>query len=168
MSARMFQPGHPSLQVHCRDGGATWLCDTSSGGAQPAAAALRSLSGPVLVIAGGEGRTGADAKQGSIWREFATALIDRGAWALLFGTAADSLGAEILASAPDTRVVRCADLDDAVLCARYLSSPGSKVLLSAACQQPAKSAPLLRRFRSIALSRGLGAPSMSRARAEAA
>ena len=86
-------------------------------------AALRGLDGPLILIAGGEGK-GAD------FVPLAAAARGKVKAALLLGRDAQSI-ANVLAPVCDVSVHRC--MADAVAAARRLAQSGDTVLLSPAC-----------------------------------
>lgn len=104
-------------------GGVRWIDDSKATNVGAAKAAIESMPGPVILIAGGEGK-GADF---SVLRGTVSAKVRA---ALLLGRDAALLEAA-LASATDCR--RVADMPAAVAEAAGLARPGDTVLLAPAC-----------------------------------
>jgi UDP-N-acetylmuramoylalanine--D-glutamate ligase len=103
--------------------GITWIDDSKATNVGAAETAIRSTSGPLVLIAGG------DAK-GASFEGIAAALADRPAVAILLGRDREQLA---VALATTCRVERVADMPEAVRRARSLATQGATVLLAPAC-----------------------------------
>ncbi|RLK46860.1 UDP-N-acetylmuramoylalanine--D-glutamate ligase [Alkalispirillum mobile] len=103
--------------------GVRWYNDSKGTNVGAAVAAVRGLDGPVVLIAGGEGK-GAD------FQPLADALADKGRAAVLIGRDAPLLAGALEGALP---VERAADMTDAVRRAARLAQAGDAVLLSPAC-----------------------------------
>lgn len=104
-------------------GGIAWINDSKGTNVGAAVAAITGMDGPVVLIAGGDGK-GAD------FRPLAEAARGRVRAAVLLGRDAPALEA-LLADVCAT--VRVAGIEEAVAEAARLAAPGDTVLLSPAC-----------------------------------
>jgi len=113
------------LETVLRHDGVLWVNDSK--GTNPAAAitALRSFSGPVILIAGGRNK-------GGDFASFAAEAAKRARLVVLLGEAAPEIEAA-LSRQRFTAVLRAADLAGAVAMAASAAVPGDTVLLSPAC-----------------------------------
>jgi UDP-N-acetylmuramoylalanine--D-glutamate ligase len=105
--------------------GVRWYNDSIATAPERAAAALRSFDEPIVLLAGGRDKK-------LPWADFARLARQRVRILILFGEAA-GLIAEAVAAEPgsdDLRIVRCADLAEAVTAAARTTQPGDVVLLS--------------------------------------
>ncbi|ABI57537.1 UDP-N-acetylmuramoyl-L-alanine--D-glutamate ligase [Alkalilimnicola ehrlichii MLHE-1] len=103
--------------------GVRWYNDSKGTNVGAAVAAIRGLAGPVVLIAGGDGK-GAD------FLPLADALREKGRAAVLIGRDAPRLAQVLSGVVP---VERAADMRDAVRRAANLARSGDAVLLSPAC-----------------------------------
>jgi UDP-N-acetylmuramoylalanine--D-glutamate ligase len=103
--------------------GVTFVDDSKGTNVGATSAAIASMTGPVVLIAGGLGK-GAD------FGPLADASSRRVRAAVLLGQAADDIDAVL---APVVRTVRATTLEEAVRFAAALAEPGDTVLLSPAC-----------------------------------
>lgn len=112
------------LELVAERAGVRWYNDSIATAPERAAAALRSFTEPVVLLAGGRDKK-------LPWQDFARLAHQRARVLILFGEAA-SLIAEAIASQPgdELLVLRCADLPDAVAAAQRVAQPGEVVLLS--------------------------------------
>lgn len=103
--------------------GVCWINDSKATNAAAAAAAVRTVPDPLVLIAGGAGK-------GTSYGALSEALRGRDVRVIAFGDEAGriarALGADCVVSRSDT-------LDEAVTAARQLARPGSTVLLAPAC-----------------------------------
>jgi UDP-N-acetylmuramoylalanine--D-glutamate ligase len=107
----------------CERRGIVWINDSKATNVGAAVAAISGLPGPLVLIAGGDGK-GADLGP------LATALADRARGAVLIGRDREALAAVLAGVCP---TVFAADMDEAVLLAADMARPGDTVLLSPAC-----------------------------------
>ena len=103
--------------------GVRWINDSKATNAAAAAAAVRTVPDPLVLIAGGAGK-------GLSYDALRDALRGRDARVIAFGQEADRI---VRAVAADCTVSRSDTLDEAVAAARKLARPGSTVLLAPAC-----------------------------------
>lgn len=103
--------------------GVRWVNDSKATNANAAAAGIRAIDGPLLLLAGGSEKDADFTAFGALVRE-------RSRVAILFGQTRNSLASAIGAS-HHTIVVET--LDEAVRVARGLAEPGDTVLLGPAC-----------------------------------
>jgi UDP-N-acetylmuramoylalanine--D-glutamate ligase len=103
--------------------GVRFVDDSKATNPAAAAADLRSFTGHVLVIAGGQGK-------GTDLSEFAEAIVERCAAAFLIGETAAEIAALLSDRVP---VVLCPSLEDAVAAAWKQAVPGTTVVLCPAC-----------------------------------
>ncbi len=101
----------------------SWYNDSKATNVGAAMAALNGMPGPVVLIAGGDGK-GAD------FSPLRMAVTSRVRALVLMGRDAGLIAAALKGAAP---VVRVDDMDDAVAQAARLAEPGDQVLLSPAC-----------------------------------
>lgn len=111
------------MQTVSTEDGICWIDDSKATNEAAAIASIQSISGPLVLIAGG------DAK-GAGFSQLATALAGRECTAVLLGRDADHL-ARVLSGACDLQ--RVDSLRDAVRTAAGIAAPGSTVLLAPAC-----------------------------------
>jgi UDP-N-acetylmuramoylalanine--D-glutamate ligase len=104
-------------------GGVTWINDSKGTNVGAAVAAITGLDGPLLLIAGGDGK-------GAEFKPLAEAARGRVRAAFLLGRDAPLLE-RALGGACETH--RVADIEQAVAEAARLAEPGDTVLLSPAC-----------------------------------
>lgn len=106
-----------------RESDIVWIDDSKATNEGAALASIRSVEGPLVLIAGG------DAKGGDLL-ELADELAKRDALVILLGKDRDLIRSRLA----DTVQVRLVDtIEDAVRTAAELSQPGSTVLLAPAC-----------------------------------
>ncbi len=110
-------------QVVATHAGITWIDDSKGTNVGATAAALAGLPGPVVLIAGGEGKGADFGDLAPIVRAKARAVV-------LIGRDADRLAAALHGCCP---LERAASLEEAVACAARLAQTGDQVLLSPAC-----------------------------------
>ncbi len=103
--------------------GVQWINDSKATNAAAAAAAVSSVSDPLVLIAGGAGK-------GLGYKSLRDALHGRDATVIAIGKEAARIAA---AMGTEFGVLRCHTLDDAVAAARDLARPGATVLLAPAC-----------------------------------
>jgi UDP-N-acetylmuramoylalanine--D-glutamate ligase len=110
--------------VRERDG-VRWYNDSIATAPERAAAALRSFDEPIVLLAGGRDKK-------LPWGDFARLVRQRVRVLILFGEAAGLIHEAVAAGPGDDRlrIVRCADLADAVNVAARATQPGDVVLLS--------------------------------------
>lgn len=101
----------------------TWLNDSKGTNVGATLAAVNGLPGPLVLIAGGEGK-GAD------FRPLRAAVQGKARAVVLLGRDAESIAAAI---GDGVEVARARDLAEAVAAARSLARPGDSVLFSPAC-----------------------------------
>jgi UDP-N-acetylmuramoylalanine--D-glutamate ligase len=107
---------------------ATWVNDSIATTPERALAALRSFTEPIILLAGGRDKH-------LPWDEWAAEVSGRVRHVVLFGEAADLIGAALAGyqaghAASHVSIVHCADLPAAVEKAVELARPGDVVLLS--------------------------------------
>ena len=111
------------MQTVLTEDGICWIDDSKATNEAAAIASIRSVTGPLILIAGG------DAK-GAGFSQLATALAERECTAVLLGRDADYL-ARVLSGVCAVR--RVESIWDAVKTAARIAGPGSTVLLAPAC-----------------------------------
>jgi len=111
------------MQTVAEIDGVTWINDSKGTNVGATEAAIAGLAGPVVLLAGGDGK-GADFTP---LREAAAAKVKM---AILYGRDRRRLAAAL---APAVPVIEVEDLDQAVAAARRLAVTGDTVLLSPAC-----------------------------------
>ncbi|MDN3517412.1 UDP-N-acetylmuramoyl-L-alanine--D-glutamate ligase [Aquisalimonas lutea] len=104
-------------------GGVRWINDSKATNVGAALAAVAGLDGPLVLIAGGQGK-GAD------FAPLAGALAGKARAVVLLGEDAGQLARALEGCAP---VIRARDMDDAVARADGVAEAGDTVLLSPAC-----------------------------------
>ncbi len=141
---RQAMPESDCLELVAARGGVSYVSDAKATRPGRTAAALEAQPAPVLLISGG--RYGGQPLRG--WARAATA---KATHVLLYGQADDALARALEEQDCPATIVRCADLDDAVLVAARLTTPGDTVLFSPACEpeSPLRPSPG-ERFRDIA------------------
>jgi UDP-N-acetylmuramoylalanine--D-glutamate ligase len=120
---RAFRGLPHRMQVIAAAAGVTWIDDSKATNVAAAVTSIRSVTGPLVLIAGGDGK-------GQTFEELAAALRDRGAVALLIGRDREQLAREISGACT---VETAETLPGAVARARALAKPGCTVLLAPAC-----------------------------------
>ncbi len=120
---RQFQGLPHRMQKVAESGGVVWINDSKGTNVGATVAAITGLPGPVILLAGGEGK-GAD------FTPLSPVAKNKVKIAILFGHDKGKLQ-ETLADATETILVE--DLDEAVTIARQKATPGDTVLLSPAC-----------------------------------
>lgn len=103
--------------------GVRWFDDSKGTNVGATVAAVRGLSGPVVLIAGGDGK-------GQDFAPLRAALTDKARAVVLIGRDAPLIAAALGDSVP---LHLAADMDQAVARAAQLTQPGDSVLLSPAC-----------------------------------
>jgi UDP-N-acetylmuramoylalanine--D-glutamate ligase len=105
--------------------GVRWYNDSIATAPERAAAALRSFDEPIILLAGGRDKH-------LPWEDFTRLVRQRVRVLILFGEAADLIAATMASqpSSGDLRIVRCADLSEAVAASAQAARPGDVVLLS--------------------------------------
>ena len=103
--------------------GVRWINDSKATNAAAAAAAVRSVPDPVILIAGGAGK-------GLSYESLRDALRGRAAQVIAIGEEAVSIARAVQDECP---VSHSDSLDEAVASARRLARPGATVLLAPAC-----------------------------------
>lgn len=124
LSALVEFPGLPHRAQFVREvAGVRYFNDSKGTNVGATLAAVEGFSGPLLLIAGGEGK-------GQDFAPLATALAGKAKLVLLIGRDA---GAVEAALAGQVQTARCATLQEAVATAASRAQPGDTVLLSPAC-----------------------------------
>jgi UDP-N-acetylmuramoylalanine--D-glutamate ligase len=121
-----FQPLRHRLELVGEVRGVRYYNDSKATTPVSALAALRSFDEPLLLIAGGHDKK-------LPFDEFGREAASRPKVVILLGEAADKIEQAIPAAGRRARVLRAADLKDAVHIAASLAQPGDVVLLSPAC-----------------------------------
>ena len=103
--------------------GVRWINDSKATNAAAAAAAVRSVPDPLILIAGGAGK-------GLSYETLRDALRGRDAQVIAIGEEAASIALAVRSECP---VSHCRTIDKAVAAARDLARPGATVLLAPAC-----------------------------------
>ena len=117
-------PGLPHrMQFVLRQGDVNFVNDSKATNVAAAIAAVNSVEGDVVLIAGGDGK-------GGDFEELASAIEKKLAGAVLIGADAEAIGDALDAMTPRRFA---GDMDDAVRQAAALAAPGSTVLLAPAC-----------------------------------
>ena len=120
---RNYQPlPHRMAVVASRDG-LTWIDDSKATNVGAAVASISSLDGPLVLIAGGDGK-------GASFATLADALRGRECVVILLGRDRELLAAALQGICPVSRVD---DMPAAVRAARAVAKPGWTVLLAPAC-----------------------------------
>ena len=124
LSALAEFPGLPHRAAFVREAaGVRYINDSKGTNVGATLAAVAGFTGPLLLIAGGEGK-------GQDFAPLAAALAGKTRLVLLIGRDAGLIEAALAGQVP-TR--RCATLQDAVIAAAGIAQPGDTVLLSPAC-----------------------------------
>ncbi len=117
-------PGLPHrMQALGEWAGVRWINDSKATNAAAAAAAVRSVGDPLVLIAGGAGK-------GLSYEALSDALRGRDASVIAIGEEAASIGRAVKG---ECHVAYSDSLDQAVTEARVLARPGATVLLAPAC-----------------------------------
>lgn len=117
-------PGLPHrMQLVARINGVAYINDSKATNVGAAIAAVHSVSGPVILIAGGQGK-------GGDFDSLAKSVYGRLHCAVLIGEDAPLIEAAFVSLAKTERV---ADMQAAVLCAAQMAEQGDTVLLAPAC-----------------------------------
>ena len=120
---RAFRGLPHRMQVVTVTDGVTWIDDSKATNVAAAVTSIRSVRGPLVLIAGGDGK-------GQAFGELAVALRGRDAVAILIGRDRGQIARDIAGAS----AVEMADtLQEAVARARRLARPGHTVLLAPAC-----------------------------------
>jgi UDP-N-acetylmuramoylalanine--D-glutamate ligase len=122
-----FDPGPERQEFVGSRGRVRWINDAAATRPGRAVAALGGWEGNLLVIAGGR-------DDGLPLGRWARTTGGRAFAVLLFGGAAPRMAAALTEHDALSVIVRCADLDDAILTAARLAEPGDTVLFSPACE----------------------------------
>jgi UDP-N-acetylmuramoylalanine--D-glutamate ligase len=120
---RDYQPLPHRMAILPTADGIRWIDDSKATNVGAAEASIRSLDGPLVLIAGG------DAK-GAGFASLAAALAGRTTAVVLLGRDRERLAADLAGVAPLHRVD---SIEAAVATARGLAAPGTTVLLAPAC-----------------------------------
>jgi UDP-N-acetylmuramoylalanine--D-glutamate ligase len=124
LSALAEFPGLPHRAAFVREvAGVRYFNDSKGTNVGATLAAVAGFDGPLLLIAGGEGK-------GQEFAPLATALAGKTRVVLLIGRDAALIEAALAGQVPTER---CATLQDAVVAAARIAQPGDSVLLSPAC-----------------------------------
>jgi UDP-N-acetylmuramoylalanine--D-glutamate ligase len=110
------------LETVSRTGGVRWINDSKGTNVASTTAALRSIEGNVILIAGG-------LDKGEDFARLEKLVLDRCSWVIVYGQAAAKLASQL----NHAETVRVLTLADAVRAARAAAQPGDTVLLSPAC-----------------------------------
>jgi UDP-N-acetylmuramoylalanine--D-glutamate ligase len=117
-------PGLPHrAQVVAEAAGVRWINDSKATNVGAALATLEGMAGPLILIAGGDGK-------GQDFAPLAAPLAGKVRLALLIGRDAEAVGAALEGACPVRHV---ATLEEAVAAAHAASVPGDTVILSPAC-----------------------------------
>ena len=120
---RAFKPLPHRMALVERRHGVAWIDDSKATNVGAAVTSVGSVDGPLVLIAGGDGK-------GASFATLAAALRGRECVAVLLGRDRELLAAELSAVCP---VHRVADMGEAVSTAASLAQPGWTVLLAPAC-----------------------------------
>jgi UDP-N-acetylmuramoylalanine--D-glutamate ligase len=124
LSALAEFPGLPHRAAFVREvAGVRYFNDSKGTNVGATLAAVAGFDGPLLLIAGGEGK-------GQEFAPLASALAGKTRVVLLIGRDAALIEAALAGQVPTER---CATLQDAVVAAARIAQPGDSVLLSPAC-----------------------------------
>lgn len=124
LSALAEFPGLPHRAAFVRQvGGVNYYNDSKGTNVGATLAAVAGFDGPLLLIAGGEGK-------GQDFAPLAAALAGKTRVVLLIGRDAGHVESALAGQVPTER---CATLEDAVIAAARVAQPGDTVLLSPAC-----------------------------------
>jgi len=119
----VYQPLRHRLQTVATPGGVRWIDDSKATNPNAAAAGIRAIEGPLILLAGGSSK---DAD----FTELAEVVRARARHAILFGQTRDQLAEAIGPNHPTTVVET---LDQAVELASGMAVEGDTVLLGPAC-----------------------------------
>jgi UDP-N-acetylmuramoylalanine--D-glutamate ligase len=120
---RAFRGLAHRMQVVGTIDGVTWIDDSKATNVAAAVTSIRGVPGPLVLIAGGDGK-------GQGFADLAAALRGRDALAILLGRDREQIARELAGSC----AVEIVDtLPDAVARARHRAGPGHTVLLAPAC-----------------------------------
>ena len=122
-AAARYQGLPHRMQALGERAGVRWINDSKATNAAAAAAAVRSVADPLVLIAGGAGK-------GLSYQALRDALRGRDAQVIAIGQEAGRIARAVGGECP---VSRRDTLDDAVAAARGLARPGATVLLAPAC-----------------------------------
>ena len=120
---RAYRPLPHRMTLVDRQNGVTWIDDSKATNVGAAVTSLGSVDGPVVLIAGGDGK-------GASFSALAAALRGRECAVVLLGRDRELLAAELSGVC---LVHRVADMPQAVAAAAALARPGWTVLLAPAC-----------------------------------
>lgn len=120
---RGYRPLPHRMALVARRDGVTWIDDSKATNVGAAVTSIGSVEGPLVLIAGGDGK-------GASFASVAAALRGRECAAVLLGRDRELLASELAAVCP---VHRVAGMSDAVSQAAALARPGWTVLLAPAC-----------------------------------
>ncbi len=118
-----FRPVDHLLQEVVRAGGITFIDDSKATNPAAAVADLSTLEGPLIVIAGGQGK-------GTDFSQFGQALSRRAKLVCLIGESQDDIAAAIT---DDTKTIKCTSLPAAVRKAYDAAVPGDQIVLLPGC-----------------------------------
>jgi UDP-N-acetylmuramoylalanine--D-glutamate ligase len=104
-------------------GSVSWFNDSKGTNVGSTIAALRGLPGPIVWLAGGQGK-------GQDFSDLAAPLAQKGRAAVLFGQDAQRIEDDVFGALP---IYREPTMSAAIARARTLAAPGDRVLLSPAC-----------------------------------
>jgi UDP-N-acetylmuramoylalanine--D-glutamate ligase len=125
-AAQHYRPLPDHFEIVGTATGVTWINDAAATRPGRSAAMLDRSTVPLVLIAGG--RYGGQ----SLWR-WARCAVLHSAHVLLHGPASLPMAEALIAAGGLDKIVRCADLDDALQVARKLAVPGDAVVLSPGC-----------------------------------
>lgn len=111
------------MQIVAVTDGVTWIDDSKATNVAAAVTSVRGVDGPLILIAGGDGK-------GQTFEGLAAALRNRDAVVILIGRDRDQIAGELHDAC---RVELVDTLPAAVALARQLATPGHTVLLAPAC-----------------------------------
>ena len=112
------------LEEVARRDGVLYVNDSKATNVASALVALRSFDGGVHAILGGRGKGGG-------YRALRDEIAERCAGVYLIGEEADAIAADL--EGVEVPLLRCGDLERAVVAARQAARPGEVILLSPAC-----------------------------------
>jgi UDP-N-acetylmuramoylalanine--D-glutamate ligase len=133
-AAHQYRPPADHFEILGTVGGVTWINDAAATRPGRSVAMIDRLGRPLLLIAGG--RPGGQ----SLWR-WARCCAAHSAHVLLFGTGGAPMADALIAAGALEKIVRCADIADAMQVARKLAVPGDTVVLSPGCLPEADGSP---------------------------
>ena len=120
---RVYEPLAHRLQPVATVRGVRWINDSKATNPNAAAAGIRAIDGPLIVLAGGSSKE-------SDFRDLGALIRERSRVAITFGATRDQLAAAIGADHPTTVVET---MQEAVALAAREARPGDTVLLGPAC-----------------------------------